>query len=171
MSLVGLYLLCLAGHDTLSLSGGEWLLLLCALLFSFQIMLVSHFSPHLDGVQLSFMQFFVTAILSTIFMFVFEEPSLAQFKGAAVSIFYCGVLSSGVAYTLQIIGQRELDPTIASMAMCMESVFSALAGWLVLNERLSSTELAGCVLMFTAIIAAQLPDRPAKKAQQSVKHK
>ena len=163
VSLVGLYLLCLAGHDTLSLSGGEWLLLLCALLFSFQIMLVSHFSPHLDGVQLSFMQFFVTAILSTIFMFVFEEPSLAQFKGAAVSIFYCGVLSSGVAYTLQIVGQRELDPTIASMAMCMESVFSALAGWLVLNERLSSTELAGCVLMFTAIIAAQLPDRPEKK--------
>ena len=159
ISLAGLYLLCLAGHDTLTLTGGEWMLLLCSLLFAFQIMLVDHYSPRLDGVQLSFAEFFATAVLSTIFMFVFETPTFAQIQGAAVSIAYCGILSSGVAYTLQIVGQKELDPTIASMAMCMESVFSALAGWLILGQTLSGVELAGCALMFAAIIGAQIPEK------------
>lgn len=159
VSLAGLYLLCLAGRDTLSLTGGEWLLLLCALLFSFQIMLVDRYSPRLDGVQLSLMQFFVTAVLSTVFMLAFEQPTLAQIRGAGVSILYCGILSSGVGYTLQIMGQRDLDPTIASLAMCMESVFSALAGWLILGQTLSASELTGCILMFAAIVGAQLPER------------
>lgn len=159
IGLAGLYLLCLAGHDTLTLTGGEWMLLLCSLLFAFQIMLVDHYSPRLDGVQLSFAEFFATAVLSTIFMFVFETPTFAQIQGAAVSIAYCGILSSGVAYTLQIVGQKELDPTIASMAMCMESVFSALAGWLILGQTLSGVELAGCALMFAAIIGAQIPEK------------
>lgn len=159
ISLAGLYLLCLAGRGSPGLTGGEWLLLLCALLFSFQIMLVDHFSPRLNGVQLSLVQFLTTAVLSTVFMLLFERPALAQLTGAAASIAYCGILSSGVGYTLQIIGQKELDPTIASMAMCMESVFSALAGWLVLGQTLSPVELTGCALMFAAILGAQLPDR------------
>lgn len=159
ISLVGLYLLCLAGRGTLSLTGGEWMLLLCALLFSFQIMLVDHYSPKLDGVQLSFAEFFATAIISTVFMLALETPTVEQLAGAAVSIAYCGILSSGVAYTLQIVGQKDLDPTIASMAMCMESVFSALAGWLLLGQTLSGVELAGCILMFAAIIGAQLPEK------------
>ena len=124
-----------------------------------QIMLVNHFSPQLDGIQLSFMQFLVVAVLSTVFMFAFETPTVEQFRGAAVSIAYCGIMSSGVAYTLQIVGQKELDPTIASLAMCLESVFSALAGWLILGETLSATELCGCVLMFGAIVASQLPEK------------
>ncbi len=126
-SVVGLYLLCLAGRDTLSLTGGEWQLLLFApFLFTAQILLVNHFSPKLDGIQMSFAQFFVVAVLSTVFMFVFETPTLAQLRGAAVSIAYCGIMSSGVAYTLQIVGQKApFDPTIASLAMCLESVFSA----------------------------------------------
>ena len=161
--MVGLYLLCLAGRDTLSLTGGEWQLLLCAALFTLQIMLVNHFSPQLDGIQLSFMQFLVVAVLSTVFMFAFETPTIEQFRGAAVSIAYCGIMSSGVAYTLQIVGQKELDPTIASLAMCLESVFSALAGWLILGETLSATELCGCVLMFGAIVASQLPEKSAAK--------
>lgn len=159
VSVAGLYLLCLAGRDTLRLSGGEWQLLLCAVLFSFQIMLVDRFSPRLDGVQLSFVQFLVTAALSTLFMFLFEQPTLAQLQGAAVSIAYCGIMSSGVGYTLQIVGQKQLDPTIASMAMCLESVFSALAGWLLLHQTLTAAELAGCCLMFAAIIASQLPEK------------
>ncbi len=159
VSVVGLYLLCLAGRDTLSLTGGEWQLLLCAALFTLQIMLVNHFSPQLDGIQLSFMQFLVVSVLSTVFMFAFETPTVEQFRGAAVSIAYCGIMSSGVAYTLQIVGQKELDPTIASLAMCLESVFSALAGWLILGETLSATELCGCVLMFGAIVASQLPEK------------
>ena len=161
-SVVGLYLLCLAGRDTLSLTGGEWQLLLCAILFTAQILLVNHFSPQLDGIQLSFAQFFVVSVLSTIFAFVFEAPSPDQFRAAAVSIAYCGIMSSGVAYTLQIVGQKELDPTIASLAMCLESVFSALAGWLILGETLSATELCGCALMFGAIVASQLPEKRLK---------
>ena len=157
--MVGLYLLCLAGRDTLALTGGEWQLLLCAVLFTLQILLVNHFSPRLDGIQLSFAQFFTVSVLSTVFMFALEQPTLAQFAGAAVSVLYCGIMSSGVAYTLQIVGQKELDPTIASLAMCLESVFSALAGWLLLGQTLSGAELAGCVLMFAAIVASQLPDR------------
>ena len=159
VSVAGLYLLCLAGRDSLALTGGEWQLLLCAVLFTLQILLVNHFSPRLDGVQLSFAQFFTMAVLSTVCMFLFEQPTLAQFAGAAVPVLYCGIMSSGVAYTLQIIGQRELDPTIASLAMCLESVFSALAGWLVLGQTLSDSELAGCVLMFAAIVVSQLPDK------------
>ena len=131
-SVVGLYLLCLAGRGTLSLTG---------------------------GIQMSFAQFFVVAVLSTVFMFVFETPTLAQLRGAAVSIAYCGIMSSGVAYTLQIVGQKALDPTIASLAMCLESVFSALAGWLILGETLSAAELCGCGLMFAAIVASQLPEK------------
>ena len=161
-SVVGLYLLCLAGRDTLSLTGGEWQLLVCAILFTAQIMLVNHFSPQLDGIQLSFVQFFVVSVLSTIFAFVFEALSPDQFRAAAVSIAYCGIMSSGVAYTLQIVGQKELDPTIASLAMCLESVFSALAGWLILGETLSATELCGCALMFGAIVVSQLPEKRAE---------
>ncbi|MGN0974438.1 MAG: DMT family transporter [Gemmiger sp.] len=165
-SVAGLYLLCMAGHDTLRLSGGEWQLLLCSLLFSFQILLVDRYSPHVDGVALSLMQFFTTAVLSTVFMLLFEQPTWEQLRGAAVSIAYCGILSSGVGYTLQIVGQRNLDPTIASMAMCLESVFGALAGWVVLGQSLTPTELAGCCLMFAAIIGAQLPDRRRAQNQQ-----
>lgn len=161
-SVVGLYLLCLAGRDTLALTGGEWLLLLCAFLFCAQILLVDHFSPQLDGIQLSFAEFFTVAVLSTVFMLLFEHPTPEQFRLAGWGIAYCGIMSSGVAYTLQIVGQKQLDPTIASLAMCLESVFSALAGWIVLGETLSPTELCGCGLMFAAIVASQLPDR--KKA-------
>ena len=157
VSVVGLYLLCLAGRDTLSLTGGEWQLLLCAALFTLQIMLVNHFSPQLDGIQLSFMQFLVVAVLSTVFMFAFETPTVEQFRGAAVSIAYCGIMSSGVAYTLQILGQRDLNPAIASLIMCLESVFSALGGWLLLHQSLSMREVFGCTLIFAAVVLAQLP--------------
>ncbi len=158
-SVAGLYLLCLAGRDSFSLTGGEWQLLVCAFLFTLQILLVNHFSPRLDGIQLSFVQFFTVSVLSTVFMFVFEQPTPAQFAGAAVSVLYCGVMSSGVAYTLQIVGQKQLDPTIASLAMCLESVFSALAGWLILGQTLTPPELAGCALMFGAIVVSQLPEK------------
>ena len=116
-------------------------------------------SPKLDGIQLSFVQFLTVAVISTVFMLIFEQPTIEQFRLAAVAIAYCGIMSSGVAYTLQIVGQKALDPTIASLAMCLESVFSALAGWLILGETLSTTELCGCGLMFAAIVASQLPDK------------
>lgn len=157
MSVVGLYLLCMVGG--LSLSRGDTMVLLCALLFSGHIMVVGHFSPKTDGVQLSCIQFFVSAILATIGMFLFEHPSMQALQTAALPILYAGILSSGVGYTLQIVAQKGLNPTIASLAMSLESVFSALAGWVLLGQGLSAREFSGCLLMFAAIILAQLPDR------------
>ena len=157
---VGLYFLCMKGG--FSLERGDALVLLCAVIFSCHILTVDHFSPQVDGVRLSCIQFFVTAVISTVCMFIFEKPTWDAIRAAAVPILYAGLLSSGAGYTLQIIGQRDLDPAIASLAMSLESVFSALAGWVLLHQRLTARELFGCALMFAAIVAAQLPER--KKA-------
>ena len=103
------------------------------------------------------LQFFVVAVESTIASLLTETVTLADLTGAALPVIYCGVLSSGVAYTLQILGQRDLNPAIASLAMCLESVFGALGGWLLLSQSLSARELIGCVLIFAAVVGAQLP--------------
>lgn len=167
LSVAGLYLLCLAGRDTLALTGGEWQLLLCAALFTGQIMAVDRYSPRLDGVQLSLAQFLVVAVLSTLAAVLLEgfDPAVLAAQPAAAwgSVAYCGILSSGVAYTLQIVGQKDLDPTIASLAMCLESVWSAVGGWVALGQALSPTELTGCILMFAAIVGSQLVTRPAAR--------
>ena len=158
VAVLGLYLLCMKNGFG-SIESSDWLLLSCAVLFSFQIIAVDHFSPQVDGVRLSLAEFLVVSVESTAAALLFETPSAAQFAENALPILYCGIMSSGVAYTLQIVGQKALDPTIASLAMCLESVFSALAGWLILGETLSTTELCGCGLMFAAIVASQLPDK------------
>ena len=133
------------------------MLLGCAVLFSFQIMAVDHYSPLVDGVRLSLLEFLVTAIESTLAAFLFETPTLADFAANAWPIVFCGVFSSGVAYTLQILGQKDLNPAIASLIMCLESVFSAIGGWLILHQSLSAREGIGCALIFTAVVLAQLP--------------
>lgn len=156
VSVVGLYLLCMKnGFGGIELS--DLVLLLCAVLFSFQILSIDHFAPQVDGVRLSLLQFFVVAVESSVAAVLFETPSVAEFGENLLPIAYCGVLSSGVAYTLQIIGQRELHPAIASLIMCMESVFSALGGWLILHQSLSLREGVGCALIFAAVVLAQLP--------------
>ena len=156
IAVVGLYLLCMKDGFG-SIQSSDWLLLLCAVLFSFQIMAVDHFSPQMDGVRLSLVEFFVVSVESTAAALLFEAPSAAQFAENALPILYCGIMSSGVAYTLQILGQRDLNPAIASLIMCLESVFSALGGWLLLHQNLSFRESTGCVLLFAAVVLAQLP--------------
>ena len=152
----GLYLLCMKnGFGGIETS--DWILLSCAVLFSFQIMSVDHFAPQVDGVRLSLLQFFVVAVESTAAAFLFETPTLAEFGENLLPVAYCGILSSGVAYTLQILGQRDLNPAIASLIMCLESVFSALGGWLLLHQSLSVREVSGCALIFAAVVLAQLP--------------
>ena len=152
----GLYLLCMKnGFGGIEMS--DYILLSCAVLFSFQIMTVDHFSPLVDGVRLSLLQFFVVAVESTAAAFLFETPTLAEFGENLLPLAYCGVLSSGVAYTLQILGQKDLNPAIASLIMCLESVFSALGGWLLLHQSLSLRAGFGCVLIFSAVVLAQLP--------------
>lgn len=156
VSVAGLYLLCMQnGFGSIRQSDG--VLMLCALLFSFQIMAVDHYSPRLDGVRLSLMQFVVTALWSTAAALLFETPTAADIAANALPLLYCGVLSSGVGYTLQIVGQKGLNPAIASLAMCLESVFGAVGGWLLLDQSLSARELVGCTLIFAAVVLAQLP--------------
>ena len=156
IAVVGLYLLCMKDGFG-SIQSSDWLLLLCAVLFSFQIMAVDHFSPQMDGVRLSLVEFFVVSVESTVAAFLFEQPAMAEFVTFAGPILYCGIMSSGVAYTLQILGQRDLNPAVASLIMCLESVFSALGGWLLLHQNLSIRESSGCVLLFAAVVLAQLP--------------
>ena len=164
IAVLGLYLLCMTNGFG-GIQSSDLILLLCAVLFSFQILSVDHFSPQVDGVRLSLLQFFVVAVESTAAAFLFETPTVAGLTENALPILYCGVLSSGVAYTLQILGQKDLNPAIASLIMCLESVFSALGGWLLLHQSLSLREGAGCALIFAAVVLAQLPiGQTAEKA-------
>lgn len=156
LAVIGMYLLCI--KEGFSISYGDFMVLLCAFVFSLHILTVDYFSPKVDGVRLSCIQFFVCGCLCAVPMVIFEHPEIYQILQAWLPLIYAGVLSSGVAYTLQIITQKHLNPTVASLLMSLESVFAALTGWLILNERLSPKELLGCVLVFTAIILAQLPE-------------
>lgn len=162
LSVIGLYLLCMT-EGSFTLAYGDLLVLICAILFSIHIMVIDHFSPKGDGVVMSCIQFFVCGIVSGIIMLFVESPDLGNIMAAKMPILYAGVLSSGVGYTLQVVGQKGMNPTIASLIMCLESVVSVLAGWLILGEALSNRELLGCVLMFVAIVLAQMPMPAGKK--------
>lgn len=156
-AVAGLYLLCMT--ESFRLEAGDTLVLICALIFSVHIMVTDHFSPLADGVKMSCIQFLTCGVLCGICMFLFEKPSISMILAAWKPILYAGVMSCGVGYTLQIVGQRGMNPTVASLIMSLESVISVLAGFVLLGEVLSRRELFGCVLMFAAIILAQLPDR------------
>lgn len=157
---IGLYLLSIT--DGFTIGKGDFLVLLCALGFSVHILVIDHFSPKTDGVAMSCIQFFVVALCSGIVMFIFEEPTVANILSAWLPILYAGVLSSGVGYTLQIVAQKDTDPTMASLLMSLESVFALVAGMIILHEMMSGRQMLGCVLMFGAIIVAQLPQRNKK---------
>ena len=159
LALAGLYFLCIT--ESFSIGKGDVLIFLCALIFAVHILVIDYFSPKVDGVKMSCIQFLVCGILSLPFMFTIETPKAAAMTAAWMPLLYAGVLSCGVAYTLQILGQKNVNPAVASLILSLESCFSVLAGWIVLGERLSLRESAGCVLMFAAIILAQLPDKKA----------
>ncbi len=155
IALAGFYLLSI--NEGFSLEKGDFYVLICALVFPFHIWVVNHYAPIVDGVRLSCLQFLVCGILSVICMFLFETPKIDAIFSAWAPILYAGILSCAVAYTLQIIGQRDFNPTIASLLMSFESVFSVLAGWIILGEALSRREMIGCVLIFAGVILAQIP--------------
>ena len=162
IALIGMYLLCMTA-ERLSLEIGDAWELACAFLFAVEIMAVDHYSPLMSGIRLSRMQFLVMAILSTVMMFLTENPTAESLRLALPAILYAGILSSGVAYTFQILGQDGVNPSLASLVMSLESVFAALTGWLILHERLQPRELCGCVLMFAAIVLAQIEPSSLKK--------
>ena len=157
MALIGLYLLCIT--DGFSISLGDMLVLVCAFLFSLHILVIDYFSPKADGVKLSCIQFLVCGILSTVLALILEHPDISSILTAWLPILYAGVMSCGVAYTLQIVGQKNVNPTVASLILSLESCISVLAGWIILGQKLSARELIGCVIMFAAIILAQLPEK------------
>ena len=152
-----MYLLCMTKGD-FQLQKGDLYLFACALVFSFQILSVDHFSPLVDGVKLSCVQTLTNAVLGSIMMLLFERPDFGSILAAWLPIVYAGALSSGIGYTFQIIGQKGLNPAVASLIMSLESVISALAGWLLLHQTLSARELTGCALTFLAIILVQFPE-------------
>ena len=157
LAVAGLYLLCIT--DRLALGKGDILVLLCAVVFAVHILVVDHFSAKTDGVRMSCIQFLVCGLLSGVCMLLTEHPEMRLILQAWQPILYAGIFSCGVGYTLQIVGQKGTDPTVASLILSLESVVSVLAGWLLLGQRLSVRELGGCALMFAAILLAQLPER------------
>lgn len=158
LSLGGLYLLCVTES---SIMASDFYVLACALCYAVHILVIDYVSPHVDGIKLSCMQFLVCGVISSALMFLTEEVSLDLIMKAAPSIAYSGVMSSGVAYTFQILGQQKMNnqPTLASMLMSLESVFAVLSGMLVLSQIPTLKEAIGCVLMFAAIIIAQIPSK------------
>ena len=157
LAAAGLYLLCMA--EALTLNPGDLLVMGCSVCFALHILVVDRFSPRVDGVRLSMIQFFVCSALSLTGALCSEHIELSSLRDCLIPILYAGILSGGMGYTLQIVAQKDTDPTLASMIMCLESVFSALAGALLLGERMTGRELIGCALMFIAILLCQLPAR------------
>ena len=167
MGLVGLFFLCINPSDLTSINLGDILALVCAVFYAVQIMMIDRFlEKDINGVQLSFMQFVVAAVISIAAMFIFEHPVIADIKTAAPSLLYSGIMSCGIAYTFQIVGQKHANPVVASLLMCMESVFAVIAAAVVLHQGMSLREGAGCAIMFAAIILSQLSEslsrRPAE---------
>ena len=164
LGLLGLFLLCLDPSDLTNINMGDILALICAIFYAVQIMLIDKFmGENISGVQLSFMQFFVAAIISIVAMFIFEQPNLADIKTAAPSLLYSGIMSCGIAYTLQIVGQKHASPVVASLLMCLESVFAVIAAAIVLHENMLPREMAGCLIMFAAIILSQVSETLSAK--------
>ena len=163
LAVVGLYFLCMQGESGVGV--GDLLILACAPVFAVQILLVDHFAPRTDGVRLACIEFFTVGVLNIPLMFMYEQPSFTAMLGCWQSLLYAGLLSSGVAYTLQIVAQKDTNPTTASVLMSFESVFAVLAGVLILGDTMTPWEIIGCAVMFAAVILAQLPS-PKKGASQ-----
>ena len=156
LAVTGLYLLSIK-PGAFSVSRGDFFLILCALAFAFQIMTIDHYSELVNGIELSCAQFIVVSIESAVLVLLFSDVSLSDFTAVLGPILYAGILSSGVAYTLQIIAQKGANPTLVSLLMSLESVFAVLSGALVLHERLTGREYLGCAIMFAAVVLSQIP--------------
>lgn len=162
LGFAGLYFLCVKPGEIGEINKGDLLALGCAAVFAVHILMIERFTAKADGLKLSAMQFLVGGTLSGIAMFIFETPKLSGIFDASVPLLYAGVMSCGVAYTLQIIGQKYTEATVASLLLCMESVFGVIAAAIILGERLSVREIIGCTIMFAAIILSQFSERLSK---------
>lgn len=171
MGIVGFYMLTMAGsNEGFALHTGDLFVLLCAFCFACHIMVVDHFSPKCDGIKLSCIQFITAGIICLILMAIFENPVLSDIIDCWLPILYCGILSSGVAYTLQVLAQKDAEPTIATLIMSLESVFAVLFGVILLGEKLTFIEIVGCIVIFIAVIIPQIPSKEERlQAKQAEK--
>lgn len=160
LAVAGLYCLCIT--EDFSITIGDFYVLLCSFCYAAHILIIDHFTQKVDGVELSRMQFLVCAILSAVGMLVTETPSLAGIGACMGPILYVGIFSSGVAYTLQILAQKDSNPTVVSLLLSLESVFATLSGALILKDQMNGKEYFGCALMLAAVILTQLPEKKFK---------
>ena len=166
LAVAGLYCLCITEEFTIT--SGDFYILLCAFCFSAHILVIDYFTQKVDGVELSCVQFLVVTVLSCVGMLATETPTLEALRSCVLPLLYVGIFSSGVAYTLQILSQKDSNPTVVSLLLSLESVFATLAGAVLLHDRMSGKEYLGCVLMLVAVVLAQLPEKAPKTAENSI---
>lgn len=157
-AVVGMYFLCLFGMD-ISFNIGDLLTIICAVFFAGQILFIDKFVKEVDGVKLSCTQFLIAGAINLLLMLIIEKPEMASIISCKTALLYSGIMSCGVAYTLQVVGQKYAEPTSASIIMSFESVFAALSGWVILSEAMDKWQILGCALMFLAIVLVQLPEK------------
>ncbi|MDD2483906.1 MAG: DMT family transporter [Eubacteriales bacterium] len=160
---IGLYFLCIT--ESFTIAKGDFIVLIGAFFWAAHVLIIDRFLPHVNPAKLAMAQFGICALYSTIGMFIFESPTWETIVPCLVPIVYAGVFSAGVGFTLQIFGQRHTTPTVASLLLSMEAVFGAVFGFFLLHETMSNRELAGCALMFSALIISQLPDKLFQKKE------
>lgn len=153
----GIFLLCMQQSTSFSFERGEILSISCSIFFAFQILFSDRYAPHVNVIALSCLQFAIAGALSMACMFLFEKPTIPSILAAAPEILYAGVMSSAGAFTLQLVGQKNTEPVLASMLLCLESVFASLFGWVLLHQAMSARELGGCAVMFIAIMLTLIP--------------
>lgn len=161
-SVVALYLLCIKGD--FSLAAGDLLILVCAVCFAVHILVIDHFTAYCDGVKLSCLQFLFAGIISAVCMFLFETVDFAAIWSCILPLLYVGIFSCGVGYTLQILAQKDSNPTVVTILLSLESVFAVIAGAIILHQQMTAREYIGCVVMFVAVILAQIQFPEKKKA-------
>ena len=170
IAVVGLYFLCFTGSEgAMSFGRGDFLVFLCAFAFTGHILCVDHYVQKVDGIALSCVQFAVMMVLSTVCAFTFETVDFAALGECMFYILYIGILSSAGGYTLQILAQKDGDPTVVSLLLSLESFFAVVCGAIILHERMSGREYLGCALMLTAVLLSQLPEKTADAAEPQKK--
>lgn len=162
IGIAGMYLMCMT--ESFTIAGSDVLIIICAFMFTGHILCCDYFVKRGNAIRISAVQMTVTAVISWIFAFIMETPSLDQITSAMIPILYCGLISGGVGFTLQLVAQKYSDPTVASLLMSLESVFAAIGGAVILQERMSARELIGCIIMFSAIIIVQIPVKEKRKS-------
>ena len=166
---IGLYFLCVGEEGFSTITKSDILSFICAVFYAVHILVIEKFAPDTDAVKLSFTQFTVSGTFSVIIMFLIETPTIANINASILPLLYSGIMSCGLAYTFQIVGQKYTESTVASLIMCLESVFGILCGVIFLHEALTSREILGCVIMFAAIVISQFSDTLTEKIRKALK--